>query len=101
MSEYALLIRLVQLTLVSFIGFACIYFGYRLFSQIPVTFTNDGHVKMPNLGEMKLKVAPGIFFAIIGAVIIFISVNKSISISTGGDTPPQFRMTPSRDMQFP
>jgi hypothetical protein len=70
----------LQLCLGSLIGFGAIYFGYRLFSQIPVTVTNDGHFKMPKIGEAKLKVAPGIFFAIVGCVIIYFSINRSIEI---------------------
>ena len=80
--EYLILMRLVQLTLGSLIGLICIYFGYKLFAQIPVNVTNDGHFKMPQIGEAKLKVAPGIFFAILGAAIVYFSIDRPISINS-------------------
>jgi len=78
--EYLVLMRLAQLMLGSIIGLICIYFGYRLFAQIPVNITNDGHFKMPEIGEAKLKVAPGVFFAILGSAIVYFSLDRSISI---------------------
>jgi hypothetical protein len=81
MAEYIAIIRVSQLVLASIIGFSCIYLGYRLFAQIPISATNDGHFKMPKLGEVKLKAAPGVFFAVLGAAIVYFSVNRSIDIS--------------------
>jgi hypothetical protein len=99
-AEYLVLMRLVQLTLGSLIGCLCIYFGYKLFSQIPVNVTNDGHFKMPKLGEAKLKVAPGIFFAILGAAIVYFSIDRSISIKanepgSGTSTVEYSKVSPS------
>ncbi|MEH2521580.1 hypothetical protein V1279_007153 [Bradyrhizobium sp. AZCC 1610] len=79
-AEYLILTRLAQLTLGTLIGCLCIYFGYRLFAQIPVTVTNDGQFKMPKIGEAKLKVAPGIFFAILGTAVVYYSINRSIEL---------------------
>jgi hypothetical protein len=42
-----------------------------------------GISKMPKIGEVKLKVAPGIFFAILGAAIVYFSTDRSISFSSG------------------
>lgn len=81
--EHLILVRLMQLTLGALIGCLCIYFGYKLFSQLPVNVTNDGHFKMPKFGEAKFKVAPGIFFALFGTAIVLVSINRSISITTG------------------
>lgn len=83
-AEYLILTHLLLLTLGALIGCLCIYFGYKLFSQIPVNLTNDGHFKMPNLAEAKLKVAPGIFFAVLGAAIVYFSVSRSVNIRTVG-----------------
>ena len=85
MAEYISLVRVLQLSLGSVIGLLCIYFGYRLFSQIPVNITNDGQIKMPNLGEVKLKVAPGIFFAVLGTTIVYFSMARSIQITSAKD----------------
>ena len=82
MAEYIALLRVLQLTLGSLIGFSCIYFGYKLFSQIPFTVTNDGSFKMPKIGEVKLKAAPGLFFAVLGAAIVYFSIDRSIQIQT-------------------
>lgn len=84
MPEAIAMLRVGQLLLGSIFGLVCIYLGYKLFAQIPVTVTNDGHFKMPKLGEVKLKVAPGIFFAILGTAIIYFSLDRSISFSSGG-----------------
>jgi hypothetical protein len=81
--EYLVLMRLAQLMLGSLIGLASIYFGYKLFAQIPVKVTNDGSFKMPNVGEVKLKVAPGIFFAALGTAIVYFSLSPSVSIKSG------------------
>jgi hypothetical protein len=89
--ETIMLMTFIQLLVVSCIGFACIYFGYRLFAQIPIETTNEGHVKMPKLGEVKLKVAPGIFFALLGAAIILYSLVQSTEIRTDGYTIRQNR----------
>ena len=82
MPETIAMLRIGQLLLGSIIGLVCIYLGYKLFAQIPVKVTNDGHFKMPKIGEVKLKVAPGIFFAILGAAIVYFSIDRSISISS-------------------
>ena len=97
--EYLVLMRLAQLMLGSVIGLLCIYFGYRLFAQIPVNVTNDGQFKMPNVGEAKLKVAPGIFFAILGTAIVYFSLDRSISIryAPSVDNPG----SPSASLQGP
>jgi hypothetical protein len=84
--EHLILVRLVHLMIGSVIGLICIYFGYKLFSQIPVNLTNDGHFKMPKVGEAKLKVAPGIFFAVLGAAIVYFSIDRSINLKSN---PPQ------------
>jgi hypothetical protein len=82
MPEAIAMLRVGQLLLGSIIGLVCIYLGYKLFAQIPVTVTNDGHFKMPKIGEVKLKVAPGVFFAILGAAIVYFSIDRPITISS-------------------
>jgi hypothetical protein len=67
------------------VGFACIFLGYKPFSQIPVTVTNDGRVKTPRFGEVQLKVAPGIFFAVLGTVIVVVSVTTRFDVDVTAD----------------
>lgn len=88
MAESIAVLRIIQLILGSIIGLLCIYFGYRLFSQIPVNLTNDGHFKMPKLGEVKLKVAPGIFFALLGTAIVYFTIDRSITIQAATPRNP-------------
>lgn len=52
--------------------------------------TNDGQFKMPKIGEVKLKVAPGIFFAVLGAAIIYFSTSHPIAIKNGQNGDIQF-----------
>src|SRR5271165_6623417 len=90
MAEYIALLRVGQLMLVSIFGFGCIYLGYKLFSQIPIKVTNEGQFKIPSIGEAKLKIAPGVFFAVVGAVVLYSSIDRNISITNQliSDTSP-------------
>lgn len=74
--EYIIVIQFIMLALAMLIGFASIYLGYRLFAQIPIETTSDGHFKMPRFGEVKLKAAPGIFFAVFGTIIIIFVLTR-------------------------
>jgi hypothetical protein len=82
MAEYVALVRISQLFVASILVFCCIYMGYRLFAQIPINITDEGKFKMPKIDEVSLKVAPGIFFAVLGAAIIVFSIEKSIEVSS-------------------
>jgi hypothetical protein len=75
------LFRLIQLTVGVLAGFGCIYFGYRLFFQVITTPSDFGRFKIPGLGEVNLKAAPGVFFALIGAFVIYVCVAREISLS--------------------
>ena len=81
MLELAILSSLVRVIALA-VGFLCIYFGYRLFAQIPVKTTNEGQIKMPKFGEVKLKAAPGIFFAALGTLIVVWSMTNSTETTT-------------------
>ena len=82
MVENIAILRMVQLILGVLAGFGCVYFGYRLFSQAMETKnSSSGRFKIPGLGEINLKAGPGIFFALIGAIIIYVSVARTITIS--------------------
>jgi hypothetical protein len=82
MIETIATLRMVQLILGVLAGFGCLYFGYRLFSQaITEGSTSSGSFKIPGIGNVSLKAAPGIFFAVIGAIIIYVCVAREMSIS--------------------
>jgi hypothetical protein len=99
--EQLILMRLIQLTLGALIGCLCIYFGYKLFSQIPVNVTNDGHFKIPKFAEVKLKAAPGVCFALLGTVIVFFCINRKmdLEIKTGGTSPAKEAQAPNAPAQ--
>jgi hypothetical protein len=78
--ETIAILRMAQLTLGVLAGFGCIYFGYRLFT-LALTKPNSGKFKIPGFGEVSLKAAPGIFFAVIGAIIIYACVARPLSIT--------------------
>lgn len=80
-AEAIAMLRVGQLLITSLLGFGSIFLGYRLFSQIPVSSTADGHFKMPKIGEVKLKAGPGLFFALFGAAAIYFSIDRAITIS--------------------
>jgi hypothetical protein len=82
--ESIAILRMVQLIIGVLAGFGCLYLGYRLFSQAS-TGTNSGSFKIPGFGNVNLKAAPGIFFALIGAVIIYASVARTMTITDDDD----------------
>jgi len=87
MVESIAILRMVQLIFGVLVGFACIYLGYRLFSQaVDAKNKNSGRFKIPGLGEVNLQAAPGIFFALIGAIIVYFSVARPISYSNSPTT---------------
>jgi hypothetical protein len=83
MVETVALVRMAQMTLGILAGFCCLYFGYRLFFQA-IAGTNSGSFRIPGVGSVNLKVAPGIFFALIGATIIYVSLARPLSLDIGG-----------------
>lgn len=93
-AESIAMLRIGQLLITSLLGFGSIFLGYRLFSQIPVTTTADGQFKMPNIGEAKLKAGPGLFFALFGAIAIYFSIDRAITISNTPDSSFSFANAP-------
>ena len=89
--ETIAIMRMVQLILGVMAGFGCIYLGYRLFA-LAMTRPNSGKFKIPGFGEVNLRAAPGIFFAVIGAIIIWVCVARPFSITNNADTRSPERM---------
>ena len=67
------------------IGALCFYLAYKLFF---VNVEQQGHLEASGLGvKLKLrKVAPGIFFALMGTIIMALSA-RPISYSESDETP--------------
>ncbi len=56
------------------IGGVSIYLGYRLFQTVKATGEGSGSVKLPgDVTVMVSRVAPGVFFALFGAVVVVMS----------------------------
>lgn len=67
-------------------GFGVVYMGYRLFRT--GVFEKAGELKAA-WGERNLELkqaAPGTFFAVLGAIVLMIAVNKGISFESSGPT---------------
>jgi hypothetical protein len=79
--ETIAILRMAQLTIGVLAGFGCVYLGYRLFA-LAITTPNSGKFKIPGFGSVDLKAAPGIFFAVIGAIIIYVSVARPLTITS-------------------
>jgi len=75
-------------------GFGCIFFGYKLFVIALTKSDTGGHFKIPGLGEVKLKAAPGVFFALLGAIIIYATVTHPIQVETKRDGSKKMYMSP-------
>ena len=80
------------------IGFLTIWLGYRLF--VKATIAPTGQVA-GEFGEVKLtfsNAAPGTFFVLLGAAIIFLAISRSISVETTtrrDNEIPKMRPAPS------
>jgi hypothetical protein len=106
--ETIALLRIGQLLITSLLGFGSIFLGYRLFAQIPILSTAEGQIKMPRMGEVKLKAGPGVFFALLGAFVIYSSIDRAITISSAPKVVPEanasgagFTYSKSRDAPQP
>lgn len=74
-------------------GIMSIYFGYRLFLQVPSAKTGDGTFKFPKFGEIALThVAPGVFFAFFGAAVLVMSLLSKVetTFSATGRSTAEF-----------
>jgi hypothetical protein len=67
-----------------------IYLGYRLFLDVKSKTDNEGKFQLPGgTGIYLTRVGPGIFFALFGALILWVSFRSPITI--GGPADPQDR----------
>ena len=67
------------------IGAMLIYFGYRLFLDVKGRKDGSGDFSFSGGNKIKLsKVGPGVFFALFGAGLVFMSLFRPVTITTTG-----------------
>jgi hypothetical protein len=77
-----LLIRTIERLIAILVGGFAIYLGYRLFFSVKVTGEGAAKVKLPgDVTIMLSRIAPGVFFALFGAVVVGASLMNPISYS--------------------
>jgi hypothetical protein len=88
-----LLLRVVERVIAVIIGGLSIYLGYRLFRAVKATGEGAVEVRLPrDVTVMVSRVAPGVFFALFGAVVVGGSLvspvhyNESESHPSGGQS---------------
>jgi hypothetical protein len=62
--------QIVQLTIGVLIGFSWIVLGYK----VAIAKPGSGKFKIPGFVQVDRRTAAGVFFALIGALVIYLSV---------------------------
>lgn len=76
--------RMIERIAIVFFGGLSIYLGYRLF-QYSDQAPGDGSFQFKDVVKIGLKsVAPGVFFAMFGAWILYSSINARIEVGDSG-----------------
>lgn len=77
-----LVLRALERLIAVAIGGLSIYLGYRLFSAVRATGEGSAEVKLPgDVTVMLSRVAPGVFFALFGALVVGASLVSPMSYS--------------------
>lgn len=92
-----IIIRGFERVVAVLIGGAAIYFGYRLFTLLPLRSRSDGEITLPGASVVLSKVGPGVFFALFGSYILYSSIAYPVTIEglLGTQYSGQFEITPS------
>jgi hypothetical protein len=73
------ILRAVERLLAVIIGGLSVYLGYRLFLRIPEQKEGEGKIEFPGgVSIFVTRVGPGVFFAMFGAAIVGLSLQKGI-----------------------
>lgn len=77
-----LLIRTIERLIAIIVGGFSIYLGYRLFFSVKVNGEGAAKVKLPgDITIMLSRIAPGVFFALFGALVVGVSLMNPINYS--------------------
>jgi len=81
------ILRAVERLVAVLIGGLSVYLGYRLFLRIPEQKAGEGKIEFPGGASIFVtRVGPGVFFAMFGAAIVGLSLQKSIVSSHPGSS---------------
>ena len=73
-----LLVRAVERLMSVAIGGLSIYFGYRLFLNLPNLPTGDGSLSLAGKTALTLtRVGPGVFFSLFGATVVAVALKTT------------------------
>jgi len=73
------ILRMVERLVVVVFGGISIILGYRLFFYLPSQQDHEGKIQLPGMKIVLSRVAPGVFFAAFGSVILFQSLHATVS----------------------
>jgi hypothetical protein len=77
-----LLLRFLERLVVVLIGGMAVYFGYRLFLNVPEQKDSSGKVVLPwDISIVMNRVGPGIFFALFGVVVVGLALIRPLEIN--------------------
>jgi len=65
------------------LGGLAIYYGFRLFLDVPFERYSDGKIQLPGMSVVLSKAGPGLFFAAFGAIVIVTSLMQSVTVGRG------------------
>ena len=81
---YIFALRMLERLAAVIIGGVSVYLGYRLFQTVKATGEDSGSVKLPgDVTVMVSRVAPGVFFALFGAIVVVMSYAYPFSYEQG------------------
>ena len=83
-SNFVVLSVTLYKVLALLVGFACMYFGYRLFSSGAYKKAGDLSSKWGDKNLVVKQAAPGTFFALFGVIVISIVLLKGLSFEVEG-----------------
>jgi hypothetical protein len=77
-------LRFIERLLAVAIGGMAIFLGYRLFLKIPESRDSQGKITLPwSITVALSRVGPGVFFALFGAAVVALSLQKGLEIGAG------------------
>ena len=74
------LVRMAERIMVDVIAGFAIYFGYRLFLTLPLETQHSGKLTLPGMSVTLSRVGPGVFFAVMGALVLYTSVTSTVAV---------------------
>ena len=80
MDDPVSMLRMAERIVAVLLGGMAIYLGYRLFFHLPFTQDNSGELQFPGVKVVLSRVGPGVFFAVLGSVVLYYSLTNEVRI---------------------